>query len=401
MHLFLLIIWLIIQILIGYNLVLPIVLYLFYVLKGKEKAPADITLVNNRDYAIIVTAYEQTHTLPVVIDSILAVNYSNYLIYIVADNCDISQLHFEDQRVIVLRPEEVLKSNVKSHFYAINHFRRPHTHLTIIDSDNLVDAAYLAELNKFFDQGFSAVQGVRKPKNLDTTIACLDAARDIYYHFYDGEVLFALGSSAALAGSGMAFTTELYKECLGNSDMSGAGFDKVLQYAIVKRNYRIACAPNAVVFDEKTSRTDQLVNQRARWINTWFKYSWFGLSLIGKGFTAPSGNQLLFGVMLVRPPLFIFLILSMFFLFINIIMLSWGAVWWAAAFLLFVTGFMIALKSSDTDKRIFASLKDIPRFVGIQLQSLLKARRANQRSVATSHFHAANIKDVKTGKDEN
>ena len=183
--------------------------------------------------------------------------------------------------------------------------------------------------------------------------------------------------------------------------MSGAGFDKVLQYAIVKRNYRIACAPGAVVFDEKTSRSDQLVNQRARWINTWFKYSWFGASLIGKGLTRFSINQLLFGIMLVRPPLFIFLILSMLFFFVNAILLSWGAVWWAAGFILFIAGFMLALNKSNADKKIMASLKGIPGFVSIQLQSLMKARKANQRSVATKHFHAANIDEVKTTKDEN
>jgi cellulose synthase/poly-beta-1,6-N-acetylglucosamine synthase-like glycosyltransferase len=258
----------------------------------------------------------------------------------------------------------------------------------------------LTELDKFFNQGFSAVQGVRKPKNLDTTIACLDAARDIYYHFYDGEVLFALGSSAALAGSGMAFTTALYRECLENSNLSGAGFDKVLQYAIVSRNYRIACAPAAVVFDEKTSHTDQLVNQRARWINTWFKYSSFGFSLLLKGVAKFSRNQVLFGIMLLRPPLFIFLILSMGCLFINILLLSWGAIWWALAFMLFIAGFMVALVRSNTDKKIFASLKDIPRFVSVQLRSLLIARKANQRSVATKHFHAAKIDDIKTSNDE-
>ncbi|HWB26341.1 MAG TPA: glycosyltransferase [Chitinophagaceae bacterium] len=390
--------WLIIQILVGYNLVLPLVFYLLYLIAGKIKTAGFSGI--ERDYAIIVTAYEQTHTLGVVVESILSINYSNYVVYIVADNCDISQLHFADERVVVLRPEEVLKSNVKSHFYAINRFRRPHTHLTIIDSDNLVDTNYLAELDKFFDKGFSAVQGQRKPKNLDTTIAALDAARDVYYHFFDGEVLFSIGSSAALAGSGMAFTTALYRECLENFNFSGAGFDKVLQYEIVKRNYRIACAPKAVVFDEKTSQSGQLVNQRARWINTWFKYSWFGFSLIARGISRFSLNRLIFGIMLVRPPLFIFLLLSMFFFFINLIMLSWGAVWWAAGFLAFITGFMIALIHEHADRRIFAALKGIPRFISIQVQSLLKAKGANKRSVATSHFHAAKIDEIKNESHE-
>ncbi|MFX8758778.1 glycosyltransferase, partial [Acinetobacter baumannii] len=88
-------------------------------------------------------------------------------------------------------------------------------------------------LNEMFNKGFSAVQGERKAKNLNTTFACLDAARDIYYHFYDGKILFEAGASATLAGSGMAFTVELYKQCLEKSNVSGAGFDKVLQKEIV------------------------------------------------------------------------------------------------------------------------------------------------------------------------
>lgn len=396
---FLYYLWVVIQVLIGYNLVLPILFYLLWLLVRKR--PLANQSDREKDYAIIVTAYEQTHTLGVVVDSILALNYTNYLIYIVADNCDISNLYFADSRVIVLRPETVLKSNVKSHFYAINHFRRPHTHLTIIDSDNLVDKNYLNELDKYFDKGFAAVQGPRKPKNLDTTIAALDAARDVYYHFYDGEVLFALGSSAALAGSGMAFTTELYRDCLENFNFSGAGFDKVLQFEILKRNKRIACAPNAVVYDEKTSQSGQLVNQRARWINTWFKYSWFGFVLMARGISRFSINQFLFGVMLVRPPLFIFLLLSMLFFGINVVMLSWGAIFWAIGFLLFVAGFLIALVHAHADKRIFAALKGIPGFISIQVQSLLKAKGANKRSVATSHYHAAKIDDVKKEGDEN
>ena len=60
--------------------------------------------------------------MPPVIESILSLKYNNYLIYIVADNCDISNLKFNDNRVIILRPPETLASNTRSHFYAINHF---------------------------------------------------------------------------------------------------------------------------------------------------------------------------------------------------------------------------------------------------------------------------------------
>jgi cellulose synthase/poly-beta-1,6-N-acetylglucosamine synthase-like glycosyltransferase len=381
-------IWILFQILIGYNLVLPLLLYLFTFFKRDKEQKLQVI---DADYAIIVTAYEQVTHIPEVVKSLLKLNYQNYLIYIVADKCDVSGLWFNDERVIILRPETTLASNTRSHFYAIRNFRRDHNLLTIIDSDNLVHPEYLDELNKYFNQGYSAVQGIREAKNLNTNYACLDAARDIYYHFYDGKILFKAGSSATLAGSGMAFTTALYRKCLEQKDVTGAGFDKVLQAAIVGRDLKIAFTGKAIVYDEKTSHSDQLVNQRSRWINTWFKYFSLGFALIGKGITKPSWNQFLFGLILLRPPLFIFLLLSLLCLAVNIFISPLLVALWISGFLIFITGFYIALQKSDTDKRIYQSLVNIPKFIFFQVLSLLKARSANKRSVATKHYHNTTI----------
>ena len=126
------IVWCILSILIGYNLVLPMLLFIVYELFPlKRNRP--IIQQDEPDYAIIVTAYEQTEPLNAVITSLLKLNYRNYLVYIVADNCDVSDLYFEDEKVILLRPEEHLQSNTRSHFYAINRFKRNHKYLTIID----------------------------------------------------------------------------------------------------------------------------------------------------------------------------------------------------------------------------------------------------------------------------
>ena len=384
---FIWVIWILVQVLIGYNLVFPLVIYLVAALKKSCKR---LPVKSESDYAIIVTAYEQVTHIPEVVNSILSLNYKNFLVYVVADKCDITGLSFDDERVIILRPEQTLAGNTRSHFYAIRNFKRDHERLTIIDSDNLVHPEYLNELDHYFDIGFLAVQGVRKAKNLDTTYARLDGARDIYYHFYDGEMLFKAGSSATLAGSGMAFSTALYRECLEDHDVSGAGFDKVLQSAIVGLNRRIAFADKAIVYDEKTSRADQLVNQRARWINTWFKYFSYGFVLVGKGIKRDSWNQFLFGLVLLRPPLFIFLLLSLFCLTINLFLSPVLAALWIIGFLLFILGFYLALLKSDTDARIYKSLVGIPRFIFFQVISLLKAKGANKRSVATTHFYTVN-----------
>lgn len=381
-------VWILLQFFIGFNLVFPLLLYVVWkIMQLFQKKLQYGIAAEEADYAIIVTAYQQTEMLPYVVSSILKLNYTNYLIYVVADNCDITGLSFSDERVVLLRPPETLASNTRSHFYAINHFYRPHERLTIIDSDNLVEPEYLNELNNLFDKGFKAVQGIRKAKNLDSTFSCLDAARDIYYHFYDGKILFELQSSATLSGSGMAFTTELYKECLEHLDITGAGFDKVLQAEILKRNYRIAFTENAVVYDEKTSRSDQLVKQRARWINTWFKYFKYGFTILGRGFRRMSINQILFGIVLLRPPLFMFVLASGFFLLVNIFISLTGILIWSTAFLLFILGFYIALLYSNADSRIYKSLINIPNFIYFQLISLLKSRNANKTSVATTHYH--------------
>lgn len=388
---FLICVFLIIQLLIGYHLVFPIGLLLFSKLRSVfvSKQSSFAKSKNEGDYAVIVTAYGQATQLPEVLESLLQLHYSNYLIYVVADNCDVSGLAISDERVVVLSPETVLASNTRSHFYAINRFVRPHERLVIIDSDNLVDPELLTELNVFFDQGFQAVQGVREAKNLDTTYACLDGARDVYYHYYDGKILFGAGSSATLAGSGMAFTVDLYKQSLGHLDVQGAGFDKVLQSEILNRNLRIAFAPKAIVYDEKTTGTEQLVNQRARWINTWFRYFSFGLGLTGKGIFNLSLNQFLFGLVLLRPPLFIFLALSVLLAFINIWINPLVSALWVGGLILFVVGFFIALLNSDTDPRIYKSLVNIPRFVFYQIRALFKVKRANQHSVATLHGEVA------------
>lgn len=378
------VIWFSLQILIGYNLILPIILYTCRFLK-RNKVNAIPTHKNDLDYAIIITAYEETALLPSLVESILKLNYSNYLVYLVADKCDVSSLKFDSEKVILLKPENVLANNVKSHFYAIDRFRRKHDILTIIDSDNLVDPDYLTELNTYFHLGFNAVQGLRVAKGTNSTIARLDSIRDVYYHFYDGKLLFELGSSATLSGSGMAFRTELYVSCLNEKVICGAGFDKVLQAQILKKNERIAFASQAVVYDEKTSRSQQLVNQRSRWINTWFKYFDFGFDLIKLGVKNRSINQFLFGLILLRPPLFIFISLSFCCLLLALALKLIIIYFWLVAFLSFLLSFHLALKKSEDITINYSSLLGIPKFMFFQFLSLFFIKSANKRSVATKH----------------
>ncbi len=376
------------QLLIGYHLIFPLLLYFLYRLTGKKSSNQVLPVTAPAaDFGVIVTAYQYTESLPGVVSALLKQQYSNYLIYVVADNCDVSNLHFNDDRVILLRPPNVIASNTGSHFYAINHFKRPHSHIVIMDSDNIAEPGLLVGLNRYVQAGYSAIQGLRKAKNKETQIAKLDAARDLYYHFFDGHVLFSIGASATLSGSGMTFQTDLYRACLEHLNVQGAGFDKVLQAEIVKRNIRIAFAEDAIVYDEKTSKGDQLVKQRARWINTWFRYFSFGFTIIGKGIRNASFNQIIFGLILLRPPLFIFLALSGLCMIANAFFSMTGLLVWLCGFACFFISFMIALKESKAEKSIYKALLHAPVFIFYQILALTHIRRANKLSVATQHFH--------------
>ncbi|TDQ12010.1 glycosyltransferase [Pedobacter metabolipauper] len=375
-----------IELIVGFNLIFPLFLFICWKIKSKKSSHSIPS--SDRDYAIIITAYEQTDLVPDVVNSILATNYSNYTIYVVADHCSPSDnLVFTDERVKVLFPEVVLASNIKSHFYAITNFIREHEVLLIMDSDNLADPGLMVGLNIYFDLGFDAVQGVRAAKNLNSTIANLDAARDIYYHFYDGKILFELGSSATLSGSGMAFKTDLYRQVLENTAVKGAGFDKVLQAQILKLNKRIAFSDEALVYDQKTATSKQLVNQRSRWINTWFRFFKFGFGLVTNGIKNFSLNQFLFGIILLRPPLFMFLSMAFLLIFLNLFINPVVSVILSIAFLIFILSFLIALSNSKTDKRIYQALRFIPVFIFYQFVSLVKSMIPNERNVATKHDH--------------
>ncbi len=388
------IVWIIFQAMVGLILVFPLVSYGWFLLVGKSSRPVGKP-IEEPDYGIIVTAYQYAGNLHNTIQSLLKLDYPNYIIYVVADNCADAEIFPPHEKLVILRPDPVLANQLKSHFLAIRSFKRPHNIVTIIDSDNLVHPAYLSELNKWFSKGYQAVQGVRKAKNTNTEYASIDAINELYYLFYDRKILFNIGSSCMLSGSGMAFTTTLYQQCLGGRDASGAGFDKILQKEILVRRNRIAFAEGAIVYDEKTASAEQLVKQRARWINTWFRFVKFGYIVTWHGIKNLNLNQFLFGFIMQRPPLFLLLILSMLIAIINLFINPLYTLVWAGLLGLFTLGFFIALANSETDKKLYASLKHIPKFIFLQVKSLLKAKRANQLSVSTEHSYHKEMEEIK------
>jgi cellulose synthase/poly-beta-1,6-N-acetylglucosamine synthase-like glycosyltransferase len=385
---FLLYLFILIQLLLGIHFWLPAICWLRNLFSSKKTQITNVMHGNGfPDFAVIITAYGETEQIPAVVRSVLRQTYGHFLVYVVADNCDVSGLSFNDERVMLLRPANVLASNIRSHFHAIDRFVRNHDVITIIDSDNIVHPDYLKEMSFYFRSGYQAVQGVRKAKNLNTVYACLDEAGDMYYRYIDRYLLYRSGSSASLAGSGMAFSRPLYRSCLQKETATGAGFDKILQYRIVAAGLRIAFAEKAIVLDEKTAKTEQLVRQRARWLNTWFRFWGFGIKLLIVGVRTFSFNRFAFALMLLRPPLFILLAAAIVAIAINLLMQSVFSLFWLVSLCVFVIIFFSSLRHFKAGSAIYRAVYASPLFVWHQLLALMNVKRANEISVATKHDH--------------
>ena len=105
----LLVIFIAVQAILAIYLLLPaIFLVLHYIVpKGRKMLERKYPVVSDRDhdFAAIITAHQDTRFIAPLVDSFTRQNYNNFIVYVVADDCDISSLRFDDPRICVLKPE--------------------------------------------------------------------------------------------------------------------------------------------------------------------------------------------------------------------------------------------------------------------------------------------------------
>ncbi len=357
---------------------------------------------NEVDFACIITAFKNIRTALPLVDSLLKQSYSNHLIYLVADGCDTSNIHFSSPNVILLKPPQQLSSKVKSIIHAIENFKRNHDAVVIFDPDNLAKADFLSVLNNYMNAGFKAVQGQRTAKNLDTIYACADATGEIYKNYAERWVPYLLGSSPTIAGSGMAVTTALFNEYLKCPDISEnlkanrviAAEDKILQNFLVGKGHQIAFAKDALLYDEKISTGSQVQRQRSRWLYSYFENLRNSVSFIPKGLFGFNVNQFIFGLTTSAPPLFILLFSSLATAVCAAFVskpLFYGLL---SGMLIFTGNIFLVLILSNAPSQIWKSLWSLPLFVFRQFLALANMRQSRKDFMHTQHRKALTLDQV-------
>ena len=261
----------------------------------------------------------------------------------------------------------------------------------VLDADNLMAPDFLAKINAAFEGNFQAVQGHRTAKNMNTTLAILDAvSEEINNHiFRKGHRV--LGLSSAIIGSGMAFKYDYFKNLMSSVTAIG-GFDKEIELKMLKDRHKIEYLDDALVYDEKVQKAEVFANQRRRWLSAqlhYFKLD-FGSSLKA---LITKGNVDYFdkAIQFIQPPRILLLgavlFLGTFFFLFNLAFESGGlfnTVWILIA-VFCVLAFLFSIPANFYNLSTLKALATLPKGMVLMLGSLLKIKGANKQFIHTQH----------------
>ena len=386
----------ILNIVLAIYLLLPVFLFLVHWL-----LPSSGKLLERRypkqtdkefDFAAIITAHQDIKLIPPLVDSFLKQDYRNFIVYVIADDCDISSLQYHDERIKIIKPGIPFHAKIKSIHFAVKSFERKHDVLVIFDSDNLVHPKYLSTLNSYFQRGFRAVQTHMLSKNIDSTYAKLDSVGHIYHTFLERQIKMDLGLTSAILGLGIAIDLNLYNEIMYTNQLGG--FDKKLQVQLAKKLSTIAFAQDAIVYDEKVDDGEALEKQRTRWIFTYFTYFGDSLKLFADGIIKFHPGRLLLGFNMLRPPLFLTLALALLMAIISFFVRPVIGFAWLIIMFLFAVNFILIITTQSKQEGMVRALIHTPKMILRQSASLLKIKKANKDFLKTEHRKIIYIEDL-------
>lgn len=385
-----------VQIILAFHLLLPFLLLVIHLLFTGNKKIINGKYIKTEnkeyDFAAIATVHKDTRFILPLIDSFLKQTYSNFILYVIADDCDISSLNVNNSNVRLLKPEPALNAKIKSIKYAADRFERDHDVMIVFDSDNLVHPAYLENLNNYFCCGFKAVQTHMLSKNTETIYSRLDSIGHIYNTFTERQARMELGLSSCILGLGIAIDTKLYKKVMYKDELGG--FDKKLQADLIDNTQQLAFAKEAIVYDEKVDDGNTLERQRTRWIYTYFKYFKINFRLFLRGLMQLNFNKVYFAFSALRPPLFITLALAFVLTIIDFFINPLTGFIFTGIIFLFALSFVLIVLTQSRQKGMAEALLYIPVIVFRQISAFLKLKKAKSDFLKTEHTKVLYIDDV-------
>jgi cellulose synthase/poly-beta-1,6-N-acetylglucosamine synthase-like glycosyltransferase len=266
-----------------------------------------------------------------------------------------------------------------------------YTVVIVLDADNIMAHDFISRINHAINNGFVAIQGHRLAKNTNSHYAVLDALSEEINNniFRRGHRI--LGLSAALIGSGMAFNYQLYKTLM--SEIESFGEDKELEHKLLKKRILIEYLDEALVYDEKTSKSQVFITQRTRWIANQLNYA---TQYLKEGFRELfKGNIDFFDKIvqhIIPPRIFMLGFLSIIVIFSLIFnSISWNYAW-CIQWLLCVFALLFSVPKKLFTFKTVKALFYLPFGFLLMLVSLSRVGQARKGFGHTTHSYSENIK---------
>jgi len=347
-----------------------------------------------RKIAVLIPGYKEDEVILEVAKDALAQDYPQecYDVIIIADSFEAATLQkLKALPVIVIEVKFEKSTKSKALNKAMDQLAGPYDIAVVLDADNLMATDFLQKVNATFEKEYIAVQGHRTAKNLDTSLAILDAvSEEINNHiFRKGHRV--LGLSSAIIGSGMAFHYEFFQKMMSSVTAVG-GFDKEIELKMLKDGYKIEYLDDAYVFDEKVQKAEVFSNQRRRWLSAQLHY-------FRKDFLASLGDLITKGnvdyfdkaIQFIQPPRVLLLGAVLLFgttffllnLFLNIC-LAYNFLWGILAFIC-ILAFLFSVPGSFYNAKTLKAMASLPKGMLLMLGSLLRIRGANKQFIHTKH----------------
>lgn len=348
----------------------------------------------NRKFAVLIPGYKEDEVIIEVAREALLQEYPSdcFDVIIIADSFQpgtLAKLKALPIKVIEVTFEKSTKSKALNK--AMEQLDENYDIAVVLDADNLMAKDFLSKMNAAFEHDFIAIQGHRAAKNMNTSLAVLDAVSEEINNHIFRKGHRALGLSSAIIGSGMAFRYQFFKNLMATVTAVG-GFDKEIELKMLKDGHKIEYLDDALVFDEKVQKAEVFSNQRRRWLSAQLHY-------FRKDFLNSLKDLLLKGnldyfdkaIQFIQPPRILLLGAVLFFGAVFIAA-NWLAdnqgvylLGWLKLVVACLMAFLFSVPRTFYNFKTAKALASLPKGMLLMLGSLLKIKGANKQFIHTQH----------------
>lgn len=370
-----------------------VIYQLFYAITGHffktEKGKTDGKF---RRFAVLIPAYREDAVIVDTVKAALRLNYPDELYEVVPIADQLKNSTVDKIKQLGVKPVEVSfekSTKSKSINAALAQIGDDFDAVVVLDADNHPRRDFLLRMNEALGKGHLALQGCRAAKNSDNSLSVLDGVSEAVNNHLLCNGHRAVGFSARLAGSGMAFGFQVFKKVMSTVDALG-GFDKELELKLTQMGVTIGYVPNAIVMDEKVSNHNSYSRQRGRWMAAQYRY--------GRRFAKPALTALLTKgqadffnktTQMALPPR---LVLPGVLAFGTVVSAMFGqaAAWtWLALLVGNLTSFALAIPREYWSVNFFKALLQVPKTFAATIKAMLLMPLAGKQFLHTPHGSVA------------